>query len=148
MATNPPAPDGKRISHLLDIASKTLPAAQALADAINLKNGTGAAAFKELHTLVLKLKDATNDAYKDATAADRAVQTGKRKDKPPKDKLKSTDPDDNPEPKPKADKKPTRAEKKAANRAKAAEDRASKGKTKAAAAEAEPPMTGQGSDEP
>lgn len=81
MATNPPVSPDKLVSTLLDLARALPKQVEAYTDSINTKTGDSAKLYKEVHALALKLKDAVNDSYKAATAADRAVQTGKRKGK-------------------------------------------------------------------
>lgn len=138
MATTPPVLD---FSELLKTADKVPIMIRTLIDSIKKPDGKAGERYAECHALSLNLKNAVNDSYKHASAADKSLQTGKRNGKA-QDNAKDNAKDDEPrKPKevaePKQEKKQTRAEKKATNKANARASRAS----------AETEMTGPSSDE-
>ena len=81
MATNPPVPDNVKFQGILVLADKIPEFTRELIDAIKKPTGTAVAKYKDLHTFVLELKDQCNGLYAMASAADKSLQTGKRKDK-------------------------------------------------------------------
>ncbi len=84
MATTPPVPDTTKYQNILAIADNAAVYARDLVDALKKPNGKALARYKDLHALALQFKDAVNGLYQQASASDKSLQTGKRKE--PKEK--------------------------------------------------------------
>ncbi len=121
MATTPPVPDSTKYQNIIAIVDNAAVYARDLVDALKKPNGKALARYKDLHALALQFKDAVNGLYQQASASDKSLQTGKRKEKPEKaEKAEKADkPDDYRDARLDAadapkhvgrDKKPTRAE--------------------------------------
>jgi len=121
MATTPPIPNENKLSEAIVVADGIPKRLRQLVDAIKSPDGKAVEHYKELHSFALALKDQVNGLYAMASAADKSLQTGKRKEK-------NAEKDDKPE------KEPTRAERKASRRARRDEG--------------EPEMASTGSDAP